>query len=172
MAPPAAVAVDDPSSQSNPAEARVVHADLALCVDFGSRRVVGTASLRVRTELAGVQQLRLDTRDLRISSATWQSASDDASSPAAFALADAHPTLGACLTVALPPGLAAGATGVVTLAFATSPDSSACQWLTPEQTAGGQHPYLFTQCQAIHARSLLPVQDCPAAKLTCVCFML
>ena len=159
MAPPAAVAVDDPSSQSNPAEARVVHADLALCVDFGSRRVVGTASLRVRTELAGVQQLRLDTRDLRISSATWQSASDDASSPAAFALADANPTLGACLSV-------------VTLAFATSPDSSACQWLTPEQTAGGQHPYLFTQCQAIHARSLLPVQDCPAAKLTCVCFML
>ena len=172
MAPPAvrAAAVDDPSSQSNPAEARVVHADLALCVDFGSRRVVGTAALRVRAEVAGVQQLRLDTRDLRISSATWQSASSDAA-PAAFSVADAHPTLGACLTVALPPGLAAGATGVVTLAFATSPDSSACQWLTPEQTAGGQHPYLFTQCQAIHARSLLPVQDCPAAKLTCVCLL-
>ena len=35
----------------------------------------------------------------------------------------------------------------------------------PSQTAGGAHPYLFTQCQAIHARALLPCQDSPAAKL-------
>ena len=38
----------------------------------------------------------------------------------------------------------------------------------PSQTAGGAHPYLFTQCQAIHARALLPCQDSPAAKMTCV----
>ena len=167
-------AAADPSSLSNPGEARVVHADLALCVDFGARRVVGTAALRVRAEAAAVPQLRLDTRGLRVASATWRSCDAEgrydaaaAAVDAAFAVGEEQGALGAPLSVALPPGLAQGATGVVTLTFATSPQSSACQWLEPAQTAGGKHPYLFTQCQAIHARALLPVQDSPAAKLTC-----
>lgn len=31
--------------------------------------------------------------------------------------------------------------------YETSPDATALQWLTAEQTAGGVHPYLFSQCQ-------------------------
>ena len=38
--------------------------------------------------------------------------------------------------------------------------SSAMQWLT----AADGSPFLFTQCQAIHARSLLPCQDTPSVK--------
>lgn len=55
---------------------------------------------------------------------------------------------------------------VVTVSYSTTDASAALQWLTPEQTAGKTHPYLFTQCQAIHARSLVPCQDTPAAKLS------
>jgi len=47
-----------------------------------------------------------------------------------------------------------------------SPDAPAIQWLEPAATAGGQHPYVFTQSQAIHGRSLFPCQDSPGAKLT------
>lgn len=50
--------------------------------------------------------------------------------------------------------------------YSTSPNSTALQWLDPEQTCGKIKPYLFTQCQAIHARSLLPCQDTPAVKFT------
>jgi leukotriene-A4 hydrolase len=78
--------------------------------------------------------------------------------------AEAHPVMGSALTINLP-GQGARALQVA-VQYRTSPSSSAVQWLRPEQTAGGKHPYLFTQCQAIHARALYPCQDTPAAKLT------
>ncbi|CAN0333654.1 unnamed protein product, partial [Scytosiphon promiscuus] len=54
----------------------------------------------------------------------------------------------------------------VKISYCTSPRSTAIQWLPPAQTHGGKRPYLFTQGQAIHARSLLPCQDCPSVKIT------
>jgi hypothetical protein len=62
-----------------------------------------------------------------------------------------------------------GSKVTVKIEYKTSPNSTAIQWLEPRffvlvflsscsQTAGKIHPYLFTQCQAIHARSLLPCQ--------------
>ena len=40
-----------------------------------------------------------------------------------------------------------GSEVAVTIQYSTSPSCSAVQWLEPVQTAGKQHPYLFTQCQ-------------------------
>lgn len=55
---------------------------------------------------------------------------------------------------------------VVAIEYETGKKATALQWLAPSQTAGKLLPYLFTQCESIHARSLLPCQDVPANRIT------
>ena len=49
--------------------------------------------------------------------------------------------------------------------YETSSNCTALQWLDPEQTAGKRQPYVFSQCQAIHCRSMVPCQDTPSVKM-------
>ena len=38
--------------------------------------------------------------------------------------------------------------------------------MLPSQTAGKKLPYMYTQCEDIACRSLVPMQDTPAIKIT------
>lgn len=53
-----------------------------------------------------------------------------------------------------------------TLRFRTSPEARALQWMNASQTAGGKHPFLYSQCQASNARSIFPCQDTPSVRFT------
>jgi aminopeptidase N len=155
-APAAVPAVVDPLSFSRPAEARVRHLALDLTADFDARRLVGSAVLTFDNP-RGAKTLVLDTRDLDIRGVR----SGDGASALAFRLGDEKERLGRALEIDIP----AKATSVH-VDYATSPGAAAIQWFTPEQTSGGKYPFLFTQSQAILARTWVPCQDTPSVRMT------
>jgi leukotriene-A4 hydrolase len=149
----------DPHSYTDLDQGRVKNMILDLRVDFSDSRISGTATLELAAPTEG--PLDLDTRNLDI-----REVKDAAGNPLAFSLAGADDVLGTKLTVQLPAGCETFA-----IDYATSPEASALQWLEPALTAGGKHPYLFSQCQAIHARSVIPCQDSPLSRFTFKCTM-
>ena len=150
----------DPHSHSNPHEVAVRSLELDLRVLFDERKLRGTATLFVDYLQPDARTLVLDTRDLAIHRVETDTA-DDEMLEADYKLGPADPILGAPLTVVLPPG-----TTRVKVTYETSPAATGLQWLTPEQTAGKRHPFMFTQSQAIHARSWIPLQDSPGVRVT------
>src|SRR5262245_13504565 len=152
-----------------PAEARVTHVALDLRADFAARQLWGRATLDIQ-HAPGAARIVLDTRDLDIRAVT-----DAAGKPLVHALGDAVPILGRPLTVTLPPAASGGANASgtnggdktrIVIDYATRPNAAALQWLTPEQTAGKKHPYLFSQGQAILTRTWIPTQDSPGIRQT------
>jgi leukotriene-A4 hydrolase len=145
----------DPHSAARPAEARVTHVALDLATDFAMKTLAGTATLSI-TRAAGATSLVLDTADLAIAKVT-----DGAGATLPHALGPKDAILGQALTITLPPNVT-----TVVVHYATSPQAAALQWLTPAQTAGRKHPYLFSQGEAILTRSWVPTQDSPAIRQT------
>ena len=140
----------DVHSWSQPDQIRVRHIDLDLDVHFDRKILGGSATLHF--DGGSRPELVLDTRDLDIQ------AVENASG---FELGERDPILGSPLRIQLAPGCS-----WVRVHYSTSPLASGLQWLEPQQTAGKRHPFLYTQSQAIHARSWIPLQDTPAVRVT------
>ncbi|MBV8199818.1 MAG: M1 family metallopeptidase, partial [Acidobacteria bacterium] len=145
----------DPHSFARPSEVAVEHLVLDLTVDFDARRLSGRASLRLRNR-SGAGTLYLDTRDLDVRRVTL----DDGKTEAQFTLGEAVPHLGRSLAIHIQP-----TTRWVNVDYATRPEAAALQWLTPVQ-AGSGLPLLFTQSEAILARTWVPCQDTLAVRQT------
>lgn len=139
----------DVHSYARPDEVRLRHLDLDLAVDFDRKVLTGYATLHYDRLAPG--DLVLDTRDLVI---------HDVEGAAGFELGAPHPYLGAPLRIRL------NGDGPVRVHYSTAPTASGLQWLEPAQTAGKRHPFLYSQSEAIHARSWIPVQDSPAVRVT------
>ncbi len=147
-------------SFANADEVVVRYLDLDWDVRFDQRAIDGTATLHIERVVDGAGRLRLDTRDLAIAAVELSDDGDDwMATP--FALGTADPILGAPLEVSLSPTATQ-----VRVTYTTSPGASGVQWLEPAQTAGKTHPFMFTQSQAIHARSWIPLQDTPGVRVT------
>ncbi len=150
----------DIHSYATPAEVRVKHLELDLEVDFSSRQLRGTVThtlIRTNTDAP----LTLDTRDLKIDKVETAANAQGPFQPTQFTLGQRDAILGAPLSITLPSEAAA-----VRVHYSTAPTATALQWLDPAQTAGKQRPFLYTQSQAIHARSWIPLQDTPSVRTT------
>ena len=143
----------DPHSYNDSSQPETESLDWKARVDFRTRQLHAEVTLTLKEASAG--PLDLDTRELDIRAVV-----DAEGKPLPFLLSPPEPILGSRLRVELPAGVRQ-----VTVRYRTSPEASALQWLTPSMTAGGQHPFLFSQCQAIHARSVIPLQDTPRIRI-------
>ncbi len=152
------MSVVDSHSFARPHEAVVRHLSLHLVVDFEQKQLSGTATLDLITA-PGATEVVLDTRGLTVEAVTLDS---PAGPPTEFHLGAAVPFLGQPLTVSIRPD-----TRRVVVRYRTAAEGAdALQWLNPEQTAGRRQPLLFTQSQAILARTWVPIQDSPGIRFT------
>ncbi|KAM4676140.1 leukotriene A-4 hydrolase [Discoglossus pictus] len=150
----------DPSSFATPDQFTTKHMNLKLSVDFCSKVIRAQSALTVRCLQDSLTQLILDSKDLTIKKVAVNG------QEAKFAFGASHSFKGTPLEITLPFPLTRGQEIILEICSETAPKSSALQWLTSEQTAGKKHPYLFSQCQATHCRTIIPCQDTPAVKFT------
>lgn len=151
---------DDKFTYANYDEVQVTHLDLDLDVKFDAKVLDGMATVTFKRIAPAAKTIVLDTKDLLIK-AVATSTSDEEWTPADYTLGDADEMMGSKLTVNIGEN-----DKHVRISYRTSPEAEGLQWLSPAQTAGKKKPYLFSQAQAINARTITPVQDTPAVRHT------
>jgi len=149
----------DEHSYAEPDKVSIEHLALDLALDFDTRTISGSATYRLHWHDPAARTLALDTRDLTIHEVSaetgngWQ--------PLTFRLSAPDPIFGTKLTIEAPEHPTQ-----IRVSYHTSPDASGLQWLAPEMTEGQAQPFMFSQSQAIHARSWVPLQDTPSVRFT------
>jgi leukotriene-A4 hydrolase len=160
----AAFAATDHHSYADTSAFRIKHLELDLQAMFAERRLSGVVDLTVTRVAADASRLTLDTRDLVIRQAWWLKSASDLV-PLTFKVGARDAMLGSPLEIEVPRE-AGSPDFVVRISYQTRPEASGLQWVEAAQTADRTHPFMFTQSQAIHARSWVPLQDSPQVRMT------
>ncbi len=131
------------------------HMYLNLKVDFDQKKLEGKVVLSIDNK-SKCRYLILDTKQLNIEDVKLE---DSAATP--WSLGYENTIMGRALVIQI-----TSETQKVAVYYSTSADAEALMWLAPEQTFGKKHPFLFTQSQAILARTWVPCMDVPAVRYT------
>ncbi|GFZ98591.1 aminopeptidase [Blastomonas marina] len=143
----------DDQTFAQPQVARVTHVSLDLELDFDDKSVAGEAVLDIQAQ-DGADEIVLDNDGYRVASIT-----DGEGKRLRYELGAEEEGKGRPLTVQI------GDARQIKVTYSAT-DADALQWLSPEQTAGGEYPYLFSQGQATLNRTWIPTQDSPGIRQT------
>lgn len=152
-------------SHANTSQFQTRHLELDLAVNFEHQVLSGFVIHHMERLDQGAQIIVLDSRGLLIKSVQL---ARPAVGPLEldFELSASNPVKGEALSISLPGHFNGGSNFQLRIEYQTGPDASAIMWLPPGLTAGGKHPFMFTQSQSIHARSWIPLQDSPSVRMT------
>jgi leukotriene-A4 hydrolase len=143
----------DPHSYADLSQGRIKHLELHIAVDFAARVLRIRADYQMAEPVSG--SLFLDSRGLDIARINTETQTIE------FEKDASDPILGERIHLKN-----LDRTRTFTIELTTSSNATALQWLEPQQTAGGKQPFLYSQCQSIHARSIFPCQDTPSVRIT------
>ncbi|CAH0479594.1 unnamed protein product [Peronospora belbahrii] len=146
-------------SYSNLHEVTFTHLNWVIALDFQAQQLQGYAEYTFHHHLSTRSScvVVLDTHHLNIAKVYV-----DEKETRTFTLPETeHAVFGRPLVITTP-----NHATKIRVDYTTSVASSGLQWLQKELTAGKMYPYLFTQCQAIHARTIVPCPDTPSCKFT------
>ena len=140
--------VKDHHSYSAPNESRVKHLSWNAEVDFETRIIAATATFDL-TNADDAKQVIFDVKDLTDYKITVDG------KESAFELGADNALLGRSLTIPI-----SAKSKQVTISYKTSRDAGALLWVD------GEKPFLFSQSQAILARTWIPCMDSPGVRYT------
>ena len=150
----------DPNTLSNYNNFLTTHTTVNFNVDFEKKSIGGNIALTLKSITdAAAKEILLDTSFLNVKNVILDG------KPPEWELLSRFEPYGSALRIILDEGVENGKSVQLEMTTETTKDCTAVQWLTPAQTRS-EYPYMFTQCQAIHSRSVFPCQDTPDVKGT------
>jgi aminopeptidase N len=151
----------DNSTNANMDEVMTKHLHLDLNLDFDKKIANGSVTLTMNSLVDNLQNITLDARYLNIHDVRFQNGDH-----LDFWFTEPNPMIGPGLNIGVNGRVSKNDTFDIVVDYETTSEGLSLNWLEPSQTAGGKYPYVYTHCEAIDCRTLVPLQDTPSVKAT------
>ena len=151
---------DDPSTFANIQQIIQTNVEANFNIDFDNQVIHGLLKIYFNSLMDG-EVIVLDTKNLKIFSII----DSDTGEELEWELDTIHSLDALGIPLKIYKEYKKDDIVTILIKYDTTKEGQAVQFLSKEITSSGQ-PFMFTQCESIYCRSLLPIQDTPAAKIT------